>query len=84
MLLLPNENDSVLDGVYSISMPDIVTGTCNGVNINEINQTNIIKNYIWITYSDLSIFPLPNICHVPLASNLIRIPKLRHLLMRGQ
>ena len=55
-----------------------------GVNINEIDQTNIILNAIYINYSVLLQFPLPNIDPVLLASNIIRMPKLRRFLMRGQ
>ena len=55
-----------------------------GININEINQTNIIINAIYTTYLVLSQFPLPNVHPIPLASNLISIPKLRRFLMRGQ
>ena len=46
-----------------------------GVNINGINQTNIILNYIYIIYSVLLLLPLPNVCPVPLVRNLRRIPK---------
>ena len=55
-----------------------------GINTNVIYQTNIILNAVYITYSVLSQFPLPNFHPVPLARNLTRIPKLRHFLMRGQ
>ena len=55
-----------------------------GKHINEINQTNIIINDIYITYLVLSQLPLPNVHPIPLASNLISIPKLRRFLMRGQ
>ena len=55
-----------------------------GININEINQTNIIINAIYITYIVLYQFLLPNVHPIPLAINLISIPKLRRFLMRGQ
>ena len=42
------------------------------------------KWYIYITYSVLFLFPLPNAINLPLASNLIRTPKLRWFLMIGQ
>ena len=54
-----------------------------GININEIYQTNIILNYTYVTYSLLSKFPPPNVFPVPLVSNLIIMPKLKHSLMRG-
>ena len=55
-----------------------------GENINEIDQTNIILNGIYIIYSILSQLHLPNVRPVTLASNLIRILKLRPFLMKGQ
>ena len=55
-----------------------------GININKIDQTNIILNDIYITYSFFSRFPLPYVRPVHLLRNLIRIPKLRGFLMRGQ
>ena len=55
-----------------------------GLNINETDQTNIILNTIKITYSVLLRFPLPYVWPIPLASNLIRMPKLRQFLMIGQ
>ena len=55
-----------------------------GININEIDQTNIILNVIYITYSVLSRLNLPNVRSVTLASIVIRMPKLRRFLMRGQ
>ena len=54
-----------------------------GININEIYQTNIILNYTYVTYSLLSKFPPPNVCPVPLVSNLIIMPKLRLFWIRG-
>ena len=56
----------------------------NWGDINEIDHTNIILNGMYINYSVLCQFSLPNLCPVPLASNIIRMPKLRRFLMRGQ
>ena len=55
-----------------------------GIKINKIYQTNIILNDISITYYILLRISLPHVRPVPLASNLIRIPKLRQFLIRGQ
>ena len=53
-------------------------------NINEIYQTNVILNGIYIPYYLLFRLSLPKARLVPLASNLIRMPKLRRFLMGGQ
>ena len=53
-------------------------------DINEIDHTNIILNGMYINYSVLCQFSLPNLFPVPLASNIIRMPKLSHFLMIGQ
>ena len=53
-----------------------------GIHINENYQTNIILIAIYIIYSVFSRFPLPNVCPVPLATNLTRMTKLRHFFMR--
>ena len=48
-----------------------------GININEVNLTEIILITIYITYSVVWWWPLPNFCPVPLASNLTMITKNR-------
>ena len=50
-----------------------------GININEINHTNLIINDKYINYSVLLQLCLPKVLLVPFASNLIRMSKLRCL-----
>ena len=48
------------------------------------DETNIILNGKWISYSVLFRFFIVNFFHVTFASNLIRMQKLRRFLMIGQ
>ena len=53
-----------------------------GININRTNQTNIILISVYITYSVLSEFLLPDVPPIPLARILIQMPKHRRSLRR--
>ena len=55
-----------------------------GENIDEINDTNIILNGKYITYSILFKFCPPKVCPVPFASDLISMPKTEAPKMIGQ
>ena len=55
-----------------------------GKNINEIDQTNIILNGKYITYSVLFQICVPKLFLIPFARSLIRMPKLRRFLIIGQ
>ena len=55
-----------------------------GKDINEIDHTIIILNSINITYSVLLRLYLPQVRPLLLARHLIRMPKMRRFLMRGQ